>query len=166
MAKDIDHLSDFIIQFLKKEDSKMFLAPHNLNEKFIDRIKEKFHPNDVFEINDHCKIASSNSRKINILTYKGLLLETYSLFRIAYVGGGFGRSIHSVLEPYLSGCLVLCGPKVHRSTEYNLVSESNPYSIRSINNSTEFMNTLIEDIDFKEKKLSNNGIERIIGFYE
>ena len=29
----------------------------------------------------------------------GILVEFYAFSKIAYVGGGFGRSIHSVLEP-------------------------------------------------------------------
>ena len=59
----------------------------------------------------------------------GVLLEAYTFFGTAFVGGGHGRSIHSVLEPFLAGCNVFCGQKTHRSTEYDLVADISPSSI-------------------------------------
>lgn len=64
-----------------------------------------------------------------VLTTPGILLETYTFFGSVFVGGGHGRSIHSVLEPFLAGCKVYCGPKTHRSTEFDLVSDISPSSI-------------------------------------
>ncbi len=64
-----------------------------------------------------------------VLTTPGILLETYTFFGSAFVGGGHGRSIHSVLEPFLAGCRVYCGPKTHRSTEFDLVLDISPSSI-------------------------------------
>ena len=64
-----------------------------------------------------------------VLTTPGILLETYTFFGSAFVGGGHGKSIHSVLEPFLAGCKVYCGPKTHRSTEFDLVSDISPSSI-------------------------------------
>lgn len=61
-----------------------------------------------------------------ILNFQGILCELYSYFNYAYVGGGFGESVHSLLEPYLAGNYVFCGPNIHRSTEYNYIKEINP----------------------------------------
>ena len=49
-----------------------------------------------------------------------------SVLYILFVGGGHGRSIHSVLEPYLAMANVFCGPKVHRSTEYDFILDNSP----------------------------------------
>ena len=86
-----------------------FLAPHNLDQQFISNILSFFNRGDVSIIDSPEKVEEEYINKVNILTYKGHLLETYTKFKLCYVGGGFERSIHSVLEPYLSNCYVLCG---------------------------------------------------------
>jgi len=47
----------------------------------------------------------------------GLLSALYGLGDIAWVGGGFGAGVHSVLEPAAYGIPVLCGPRIHRSRD-------------------------------------------------
>lgn len=69
---------------------------------------------------------------IIVLAIKGVLCELYTWFRHAYVGGGHGRSIHSVLEPYLAGARIYVGPKVFRSTEFDLVQEASPDEIHIV----------------------------------
>lgn len=61
-----------------------------------------------------------------IIELKGALLESYPDFGAAFVGGGHGVSVHSLMEPFMAGCFVMCGPRVHRSTEFDLIRESNP----------------------------------------
>jgi 3-deoxy-D-manno-octulosonic-acid transferase len=41
----------------------------------------------------------------------GFLLELYSAVSWAYVGGGFGVSMHSTIEPALFGLPIVCGPE-------------------------------------------------------
>jgi 3-deoxy-D-manno-octulosonic-acid transferase len=60
------------------------------------------------------------------MNLKGVLCEIYTSFEYAFVGGGHGVSVHSLLEPYLGGSIVFCGPRVHRSTEYTLIKENSP----------------------------------------
>lgn len=40
----------------------------------------------------------------------GLLAELYTLGQIAFVGGSFRGSVHSVMEPLAAGCITLVGP--------------------------------------------------------
>jgi 3-deoxy-D-manno-octulosonic-acid transferase len=59
-----------------------------------------------------------------ILNKKGVLCELYADFGKAYVGGGLEESVHSLLEPLVSGAdAIAAGPKNHRSTEFD-VAES------------------------------------------
>lgn len=59
--------------------------------------------------------------QILILNKKGVLCELYGDFSHAYVGGGFGVSIHSILEPLVNGVgAISCGPVNHRSTEVDV----------------------------------------------
>lgn len=59
---------------------------------------------------------SSNLRGI-IVDRIGLLADLYRLADIAYVGGGFGAGVHSVLEPAAFGVPVLTGPRIDRSRD-------------------------------------------------
>ena len=59
--------------------------------------------------------------KIVLFDREGLLLELYTLFDGAFVGGGHTRGVHSLLEPYRAGASLCHGPRTHRSTEYDTV---------------------------------------------
>lgn len=58
----------------------------------------------------------SNS-EILLINRSGILADLYPVGHIAYVGGGFGRGVHSVLEPMASGSPVVCGPNIGVSHE-------------------------------------------------
>lgn len=47
----------------------------------------------------------------------GILPELYACGRLAMVGGGFGRGVHSVLEPAAQGLPVITGPRIGRADE-------------------------------------------------
>lgn len=66
-----------------------------------------------------------------VVDQRGFLAEIYSVGNAAYVGGGFGRQIHSVVEPAAHGLSVAFGPHYHRSPEaFNLVAAGGAVSIR------------------------------------
>ncbi len=142
------HLFD---QLLK--DSKnvhLWLAPHQLSSISLDDIKaywNKHFPRiEVVSLNlkqiDSWTLEKLLQKKdrttIWLLESPGILVELYSLFDYSYVGGGFGRSIHSVLEPAVAGCNVCCGPKIHRSTEIDLVNELSPGQVSVVNTASDF----------------------------
>ncbi len=80
-----------------------------------------------------------------ILNKKGILCELYADFGKAYVGGGFGESVHSLLEPLVASCEHLsCGPVNHRSTEFDLAGAYG--HLKEIKTNQEFLNWLQEDI--------------------
>ena len=47
----------------------------------------------------------------------GMLASLYSIARIAYIGGGYGRAIHNTLEPAVFGIPVYMGPKHKKFAE-------------------------------------------------
>jgi 3-deoxy-D-manno-octulosonic-acid transferase len=71
-------------------------------------------------------------KKLIIFNVKGVLVELYHYAGLAYVGGGFGRSVHSLAEPFVAGCFILCGPRTHRSTEYDFIRDTRAESIKVI----------------------------------
>lgn len=77
---------------------------------------------------------------ITIMAVKGFLCEFYALFDDIYVGGGFGRSVHSLLEVFTGTGRIYCGPKTYRSTEYDIIHDMDAKSITVINEQKDFYN--------------------------
>lgn len=125
----------------------VLLVPHSLSASSILGLKAELKsllPNvPVYELSLQAPLQCSvlaMSPGIVLLNTGGVLCELYTHFSFAYVGGGYERSIHSVLEPYLSGSQVACGPLVHRSTEYDFVKDLSPNEIHLLKNPESFYN--------------------------
>lgn len=123
----------------------LLIVPHELDSDSIDKIKKSlnsFLPKvPVYELSKNLAVDQDLLTKnpgIVIFNISGVLCELYSKFKLAYVGGGYERSIHSVLEPFLSGCQVFCGPKIYRSTEYDYILELLPDEIHLLKNPESF----------------------------
>lgn len=97
------------------EKSLVMLVPHQLGAHWREKITGP-----VTEINSEWsgEIIPGSAILINL---KGVLCELYSHVGHVYVGGGFGRSVHSVMEPFVAGARVYCGPKINRSTEVEAI---------------------------------------------
>ena len=103
--------SDFVQAILEK---KLFvaIAPHRIHDENISTI--------IGTINDlapQLKISIikddvpfQNEGDIFIVQKSGLLLELFTFFGHAFIGGGYGRSVHSVLEPFMAGCFCILWP--------------------------------------------------------
>jgi 3-deoxy-D-manno-octulosonic-acid transferase len=152
------------------------IAPHSLKDRSIKEIVESFKRNTsnkipLYELNESVDASTLKGKPgVILITSKGTLCELYSIFGQSYVGGGFGRSIHSVLEPYLAGSRVYCGPKTFRSTEYDFVHSHSPEYIHVVRKLGEFYNSYVDEpinsdeISLREKIIleSNKDFKRII----
>jgi 3-deoxy-D-manno-octulosonic-acid transferase len=141
------------VKDIENNEVLLVIAPHKLEEfnidKLIKKIKEYSQEMPIKIIKDEKQLANDHQGCIYILQKSGILVELYQYFGHAFVGGGYGRSIHSVLEPFLSGCLVYCGPRTHRSTEFDLVTAKNNDQITIINNQENFSSIMKEKIEGK-----------------
>jgi 3-deoxy-D-manno-octulosonic-acid transferase len=92
-------------------------VPHELDSAACAKMTESL-VGMGFEVRDIAQGGSLSGRPLAITVMrKGVLAELYGLGRCAYVGGGFGRGVHSVWEPALCGAKVACGPGTSRSPE-------------------------------------------------
>ncbi|OIQ17494.1 MAG: hypothetical protein BM556_11865 [Bacteriovorax sp. MedPE-SWde] len=124
------------VEAIKSGEKFVYLAPHKLSREFLEEITER-----ISEITKDLKVyildrnASSQDISDVLKKYKerpglvisclpGLLCEIYPMFPSVYVGGGFGKGVHSLLEAFMADTRILCGPGVHRSTEYDLIIDS------------------------------------------
>lgn len=91
----------------------LILVPHEISENFLKEIEETCF---AFGFTKE-KVARfsrlSNGRhplSVVIVDSVGMLAELYLLGDIAFVGGSFRKTVHSVMEPLAAGCLTLVGP--------------------------------------------------------
>ncbi|MCF8238467.1 MAG: hypothetical protein K9I85_09955 [Saprospiraceae bacterium] len=89
-------------------DWKWIFAPHDMAETRIDRIlMASAAPSTRYTKREKAEPGAS---RILVLDTIGQLNKVYRYGAIAYVGGGFGRSVHNLLEPAAYGQPVLFGP--------------------------------------------------------
>ncbi len=91
IAKSLTFLTDY----------KIIIAPHDVNPLRIKQIKKQF------------KSASLLSEPLDV----GKLSLLYRYSNVCYIGGGFGVSVHNVLEAAVYGKPLIFGPNHKKSKE-------------------------------------------------
>jgi len=91
-AEDVEVL----LPALAGTSASLWVVPHSLEPANLERIRRL--------------IPSGLSDRVMMIEKMGILVELYGLADFAFVGGGFGKGIHSTLEPAAHGLPVACGP--------------------------------------------------------
>lgn len=104
----------FIKRIIDEElwPGKVIIVPHNINQEHISDIKNLFH-DAVFWSKIDSFETGLESKKIMVIDAIGLLQKIYKYAEIAFIGGGFTKSIHNTLEPATFGIPILFGPLKH-----------------------------------------------------
>jgi len=118
--------SDEIRNDLKQGELCVMVVPHQLSGPW----RELLAPFDVpVHVIDENWQGGALGPGIWLVLLKGVLCELYPEASHAYVGGGFRKSVHSVLEPFVAGALVVTGPKVQRSTEVEVIAQVSSHGL-------------------------------------
>ena len=127
------------LNFLKSSDffdldCHFFIFPHCLDDKTIEEQVNLFKRFSIIRRLEDFDLEQEDEiiPQVFFVIEPGILCDLYPYFDFCYVGGGFGKGVHSVLEPYVGGTSVFCGPKVSRSSEYSFVAGDSPKSISSL----------------------------------
>lgn len=105
---------EFLMEYLTnhrflRSDRKVVIAPHDVSEKNIQRLRRSISGSVCYSEWDFEK---GSDARVMILDTIGVLMYAYAYADIAYVGGGFSdRGLHNILEPASFGVPVLFGPK-------------------------------------------------------
>ena len=120
------HLDDDmdLIERLVKEftDIKFLIVPHDISSKKVSEIKKRLGLNIPYytEVADGALLPPTNSL---IIDSKGDLAKLYRYADFAFVGGGFAKSLHSVIEPVVYGLPISFGPHIKHSTTAQIMEE-------------------------------------------
>jgi 3-deoxy-D-manno-octulosonic-acid transferase len=107
---------------------KFIIAPHEIGQSHISSLLKMIMKDSVLY-----SLASQNSvseKQVMVIDNIGMLSSVYRYGRFAYIGGGFGRGIHNVLEAAVYGIPVIFGPNHHKHREaIELIEAGGGFSI-------------------------------------
>ena len=129
---------------------KYIIAPHEINADYIQKLLNTFGERTCV----YSKLNASNAEKTNIVIVDGVgyLSALYRYAHIAYIGGGFGKGIHNILEAACFGLPVIIGPEYQKFSEaVTLIQEKGAFCITDEKLLIKKVNELLnDDIYFKE----------------
>ncbi|MDF1573961.1 MAG: glycosyltransferase N-terminal domain-containing protein [Bacteroidales bacterium] len=96
------------------DELRWVIAPHELSESHIRSLQERF-PGSVL-YTELGEMIPEGTRVILVNTI-GTLSYLYRYGTLAYIGGGFGRGIHNILEAATYGLPVIFGPEYGKFSE-------------------------------------------------
>lgn len=109
----------FIPYLGKHPDWKVVIAPHVIEEEHITQIMQLLEGRKVLRYSELKDIDDQTLRSAEVLIIDcfGLLSSIYKYGDVAYVGGGFGVSIHNLPEAAVWNVPVIFGPNNHKFKE-------------------------------------------------
>jgi len=142
-----------IMPHLQNLNLKIIIAPHEVDAQNIDRILLQ-----CKNYNPICytKYKQENSSQILIIDCIGKLMQIYKYGTMAFVGGGFGKGIHNILEPATFGLPIAFGPNYKN---FNEAVELEKLSVAfCINNETDLLNFIKHFLPKTEEYNNVSGI--------
>jgi len=94
-----------------RKDWRLIIAPHDISETHLVQIEELFKGNIIrLSLAGNPWQGALHGGQIILVDSIGLLSGLYAHADIAFIGGGFGKGIHNILEPAAYGLPVIFGP--------------------------------------------------------
>lgn len=126
-----------VLNALPGNDFKLLIVPHETHHQNIERILKFFTP-DVCLWNDEEGILGQ--KKVAVVNTIGQLSFLYRYADVAWVGGGFGKGIHNILEPGAFGIPVFFGPNFKRFNEaIGMCEKGGAESVSEVNKLVAFL---------------------------
>ncbi len=103
------------------DDKRWILAPHEINSNHLENIESRI----IFPVIRFSKASGNDLKdsKVLLIDNVGLLSRIYQYAHVAYIGGGFGKSIHNILEAATWGIPVVFGPQHEKFDEAQALIE-------------------------------------------
>ena len=126
---------------------KLLLVPHEIGEKHIKHVMEKFKAVKY----SSATIEQAAAADVIIVDKMGLLSSLYQYGNVAYVGGGFGKSVHNLPEAVAFGIPVVFGPNHKKFNEAtDLLKLQAGFTINGEEDMYKIMGRLFRDDDYRK----------------
>jgi len=129
---------------------KFIIAPHEIHQERINALQQKIKSTSVkFSEAEKQEVKSANVLFIDSI---GILLHLYQYARFAYIGGGFGKNIHNILEAATFGVPVIFGPHYHKFQEaIDLIKLGGAFPVNNYKELESIIVKLLDDKAYQEK---------------
>jgi 3-deoxy-D-manno-octulosonic-acid transferase len=123
---------------------KYIIAPHEVHEANIRRIEGRIKKNTIRYTNlDH---SDPETADVLVIDTIGILSSVYQYGTLAYIGGGFGKGIHNILEAATFGLPVIFGPNFHKFKEaHDLIKSGVGFTISGYDELHQIFNALLTE---------------------
>lgn len=141
---------DMLLTLIRKyhNEIKIILAPHEINPVRINDFRVKLPCTSV--LFSELTMENAAESRILIIDNIGLLLHLYQYAHIAYIGGGFGKNVHNVLEAAVFGVPVIFGPNYHKFIEIiNLIDVGGAFPVNSYSEFESVFQKLFHDQKYR-----------------
>lgn len=136
--------------FAVNKDFKLIIAPHEVHEAHIENLVLRC--GSQAQLYSSVKTAGVDSQKdILIIDSIGILNKIYRYAKVAYVGGGFGKGIHNILEPASFNIPVIFGPRYNKFAEaVDLIHRGGAFSVTNDDEFSAIVLQLENDAKYKD----------------
>lgn len=125
---------EMLLNYIERREpyQKFVIAPHELHEEHIQSIEQRL-GSKVVRLSQLREREQIPTEQICLIIDSfGLLSSLYRYADIAYIGGGFGKSIHNTVEAAVYGIPVVFGPKYDKFREAHLLLQNKGgYSVQN-----------------------------------
>jgi 3-deoxy-D-manno-octulosonic-acid transferase len=130
-------------------DIKWIIAPHEVSANRVNDLKSEFQGFVTFSEAENHTLESCRGM---IIDNVGMLSSLYKAGTMAYVGGGFGKGIHNILEAAVYGMPVIFGTNYRKFAEaVDLVSLQAAFCIRNPEGLCHVIGTLLHEQGKREE---------------
>lgn len=157
--KDLEIIEEWINQ--NREKYFFILAPHEVGTSLQKKIQSQLQGRYRLLTESGPVYGDENGVIVNTI---GDLAHLYQYGSLAYIGGGFGKGIHSILEPVAAGLPVIFGPNYEKFHEAStLLHEGGALTVKSKDQFAEAMQTLI---DSQENQKAKKAIKQFLSQHQ
>lgn len=101
---------DVLTSFVNDTSMKFIIAPHELDERFMERIESDL----IKKVIRYSRLGNEKDLSrfdVLLIDNIGMLSSLYAYGDYAFVGGAFGQGLHNILEPATFGLPIFFGNK-------------------------------------------------------
>ncbi|MDR1864462.1 MAG: 3-deoxy-D-manno-octulosonic acid transferase [Bacteroidales bacterium] len=142
--------ADMLVRYIRAEsrrELKWILAPHELHEAQLEQLVQTIVAGGKRAVR-YSRLTEPDTAANDVLVIDniGMLSSLYRYGTAAYIGGGFGKGIHNILEAAVYGIPVLFGPAYKKFQEaVDLSGQGGAFPVQGYDDFSLKLNELLDD---------------------
>jgi len=143
---------EVMLPFINQDPGIRFvIAPHEINESSLQNMEDRIQLPSIRY--SHCNNSELKDYKVLIIDNVGMLSKLYYYGEVAYIGGGFGRGLHNILEAAAFGLPIIFGNRNYRKFKEarDLIEEGGAFAVNDPKEFKKVIHQLLESDEILEK---------------